>query len=98
MESSQNIIFDRAKNDWTPDTITKQTAKQSTQTTITFSDNIDFICENAISGQIHFVIASGLKSITPIHCIHKKFHLNNGTSVLASEFLNFIDNNKKTFD
>ena len=97
MESTQNVIFDRAKNGWTKDTISKQQSKQSPQSTITVSDNIDFVAENAISGQIHFVVATGIKSITPIHSIHKKLLLNNGSSVLASEFINFTDKNKKDF-
>ena len=97
MESTQNVIFDRAKNRWTKDTILKQQSKQSPQSTITFSDNIDFVAENAISGQPHFVVATGIESITPIHSIHKKLLLNNGANILASEFINFTDKNKKIF-
>ena len=97
MESSQNVIFDRAKNVWTEETIAKQITKQSTQHSITFSENIDFIAENAISGQIHFVIATAIESIIPIHSIHKKLLLNNGRNILASEFITFTDNNKKDF-
>ena len=92
-----NVIFDRAKNSWTKDTIAKQVTKQHTQSTISFSDNINFVCENAISGQLHFVIATEIQSVIPIHSIHKKLLLNNGTNVLASEFLNYTDNNKKDF-
>ena len=97
MENSTNMIYDRAKNTWSPDTLARQTAKQNTQTTITFSDNIEFICQNAISGQMNFVISIGTNSIIPILTIHKKLLLNNGTNVLISEFLNFIDNNQKNF-
>ena len=56
-----------------------------------------FIAENAISGQIHFVIATAIESIIPIHSIHKKLLLNNGSNILASEFITFTDNNKKDF-
>ena len=78
---------DSFMHDWTQETNAKQITKQLTQSTITFSDNIDFVCDNAISGQIHFVVATGIESIIPIHCIHKKLLLNNGTSVLVSEFI-----------
>ena len=97
MENSTNAIYDRAKNTWSSDTLARQTAKQNIQSTITFSDNIEFICENAISGQMNFVISIGTKSIIPILVTHKKLLLNNGKNILISEFLNFIDNNQKDF-
>ena len=97
MEISTNAIYDRAKENWTQDIISKQLAKNNNQTTITFTDNINFINENATSGQIHFVIATGLKSMAPIVCIHKKLLLNNGNNILISEFIQFTENKQKDF-
>ena len=59
MEISTNAIYDRAKENWIKDIISKQLTKNNTQSTITFTDNINYISENATSGQIHFVIAIG---------------------------------------
>ena len=90
MEISTNAIYDRAKGSWLENI-------NNDQSTITFTDNINYIVKNAQKDQIHFVIAKGLNSISPIFCNDDKLLLNNGKNILIDEFIQFTDQNQKDF-
>ena len=90
MEISTNAIYDRAKESWLENSREKHS-------TITFTDNINYITKNAKKDQIHFVIAKGLGSISPILCNDDKLLLNNGKNIPISEFIQFTDHNQKDF-
>ena len=96
MEISTNAIYDRAKDSWA-ENIDKQLTQQNIQSTLTFTDNINYIVKNAKKDQIHFVIAKGLNSISPIFCNDDKLLLNNGKNIPIHEFMQFTDQNQTDF-
>ena len=75
----------------------ENSAKHNSQNTFTFTNNIDYVCEHAVMGQVHFIISPDTKSIMATIAIHKKILMNDGTSILLSEFNNYTVNNQKEF-
>ena len=97
MENSTNAVFDRAKRLWSTEVLNKQQSKHNPQSSFTFTNNIDYIANNAQIGQIHFVISSTTLEVMPTLSIHKKILMNNGKSILTSEFINYTTTNQREF-
>ena len=79
MASSQYAIYDRPRQEWTIETISKQVHKNNEQDTIIFTDKINNLADSKYIGNIHFLINNENRKIAPIASIHKKLLLNNGT-------------------
>ena len=89
MAGSQYAIYDRPKQVWTIEIISKQVHKHHEQDTIVFTDNIQNLIDSKYIGKIHFLINNESRKVAPIASIHKNLMLNNGNSILQSEFLDF---------
>ena len=98
MASSQYAIYDRPKQEWTINIISKQVSKNNSQDTMVFTNSIDKIVNETNVGQIHFLVDSESRKVSPIVSIHKKLLLNNDKSILNSEFLQFIKTNENDFN
>ena len=90
MASSQYAIYDRPKQEWTINVISKQVSKSNPQNTMVFTNSIEKIVNETNVGQIHFIVDAENRKVSPIVSIHKKLLLNNNNMILNSEFLQFI--------
>ena len=97
MASSSYAIYDRPKQDWTIEIIGKQVHKNNEQDTAVFTDNIKNFCDSKHIGKLHFLMDEENRKIAPIASIHKKLLLNNGESILQSEFKDYVESQNSNF-
>ena len=97
MASSSYAIYDRPKQELTIEIIGKQVHKSNEQNTVIFTDKIQNLCDSKHIGKIHFLIDVENRKIAPIASIHKKLLLNNGESILQSEFKQYTESNNSNF-
>ena len=94
---SKIALFDRGKVEWTDNVILKQQSRNNAVNTFTFTTDLDYIIHDTQRGQIHFFVYLGLEKIIPVFNIHKKLQLNDGTSILTSEFKTYVLSNDEIF-
>ena len=76
MANSVFKIYDKGKQEWTIETISKQVANNKEQNTIVFTNNIQNIIATTNGGLIHFLIDTNTRKIAPIINLNKKLMMN----------------------
>ena len=98
MASSSYAIYDRPKQEWTIEIIGKQVHRNNEQDTTIFTNQIQNLIDSKHIGKIHFLINEQNRQIAPIASLHKKLLLNNGESILQSEFTEYTESKDSNFN